>query len=98
HCLAHTANPPKLLNVTGAEKLSVRSLAEEFGRRLGRTPVFTGTEAPTAWLSDASESLKLFGPPETPLPRMLGLIAAHVGGGGRLLGKPTHFEARSGKF
>ncbi|RXK56247.1 NAD(P)-dependent oxidoreductase [Oleiharenicola lentus] len=97
-CLVHTANPPKLLNITGAEKLSVRSLAGEFGRRFGRPPHFTGTEAPTAWLSDARESLKLFGPPETSLPRMLDLIAAHVGGGGRLLGKPTHFEARSGKF
>jgi hypothetical protein len=29
---------------------------------------------------------------------MLELITAHVGAGGRLLGKPTHFEARSGKF
>jgi nucleoside-diphosphate-sugar epimerase len=97
-CLAHTANPPKLLNITGAEKLSVRALAEEFGRRFGRPPQITGTEAPSAWLADASESLKLFGPPETSLPRMLDLIAAHVGGGGRLLGKPTHFESRSGKF
>ena len=97
-CLAHTANPPKILNITGPEKLRIRDLAEEFGRRLGRAPVFTGTEADTAWLSDAGESLRLFGPPEMTVPRMLDLIAAHVGGGGRLLGKPTHFEARSGKF
>ncbi len=97
-CLAHTANPPKILNITGAEKLRIRALAEEFGRRFDRAPLFTGTEAATAWLSDATESLRLFGPPETPLDRMLDLITAHVGGGGRLLGKPTHFEARSGKF
>ncbi len=97
-CLAHAANPPKILNITPAEKLRIRALAEEFGRRFDRAPLFTGTEAATAWLSDATESLRLFGPPETPLDRMLDLITAHVGGGGRLLGKPTHFEARSGKF
>jgi nucleoside-diphosphate-sugar epimerase len=97
-CLEHTANPPKLLNVTGPEKLSVRQLATELGQRLGRAPVFTGTEAGTAWLADASESLRLFGPPTVSVARMLDLIAAHVRRGGKLLGKPTHFEARSGKF
>jgi nucleoside-diphosphate-sugar epimerase len=97
-CLQHAANPPKILNVTGPEKLSVRSLAEEFGRRLGRAPVLTGTEAPTAWLADARESVRLFGAPEVSVGQMIDLVAAHVGAGGRLLGKPTHFEARSGKF
>lgn len=96
--LEHTASPPRALNVTGAEKLSVRKLAEEFGRRFGRAPILTGTEAPTAWLADASESIRLFGPPETPLAQMLDLIAEHLDAGGHLLGKPTHFETRSGKF
>ncbi|MEO6005115.1 MAG: NAD-dependent epimerase/dehydratase family protein [Opitutus sp.] len=97
-CLAHTATPPRLLNVTGPDKLSVRALAEEFGRRLNRPPIISGLEAPTAWLADASDSIRLFGRPETPLPRMIDLITEYVAGGGRLLGKPTHFEARSGKF
>ena len=97
-CLAHTSNPPKILNITGAEKLSVRTLAEEFGQRLGRKPAFTGTEAGTAWLADASESVKLFGAPETSVSRMMDLITSYVSGGGHFLGKPTHFEARSGKF
>ncbi len=97
-CLTHAANPPKLLNITGPEKLSIRAIAEEFGRRLDRTPVLTGSEAPTAWLADASESLRLFGPPETTVARMMDLISTHVRAEGRLLGKPTHFESRSGKF
>lgn len=97
-CLEHTANPPKILNITGPEKLSIRALAQEFGRRLGREPQFTGTEAGTAWLSDASESLRLFGPPEISVERMMDLITPYVSAGGRFLGKPTHFEARSGKF
>lgn len=97
-CLEHTASPPRILNITGDRKLSVRALAEDFGRRLGRAAVVTGTEAPTAWLADASESVRLFGPPETPLERMLDLITDHVRAGGALLGKPTHFETRDGKF
>ncbi len=96
--LEHTATPARLLNVTGTGKLSVRSLAHEFGRLLDRKVTITGEEAPTAWLADASESDRLFGPPETPLPRIMDLIATHVGEGGKLLGKPTHFESRSGKF
>lgn len=97
-CLEHTASPPRVLNITGDEKLSVRALAGEFGRRFDRAPVITGHEAPTAWLANARESVRLFGPPETPLPRMLDLVADYVRAGGPLLGKPTHFEARDGKF
>jgi len=97
-CLEHAANPPRILNITGPEKLRIRDLAEDFGRRLGRAPVFTGTEASTAWLSDASESIRLFGPPTVSVDAMMAHIAAHVQAGGRLLGKPTHFETRDGKF
>lgn len=97
-CLAHTASPPRILNITGLEKLRIRTLAEEFGRRLGRAPVLTGSEAPTAWLADAGESIRLFGPPEMAVTDMMGLITGYLREGGRLLGKPTHFETRSGKF
>lgn len=97
-CLEHVANPPRALNVTGPERLRVRDLALAFGERLGRMPVFTGTEAPTAWLADASASMRLFGAPTMSLGAMLDLIAAHVAGHGRLLNKPTHFEVRNGQF
>jgi nucleoside-diphosphate-sugar epimerase len=97
-CLEHTASPPRILNITGPEKLGIRQLAGEFGRRLGRAPVLTGTEAPTAWIADAGESIRLFGAPEMSVAHMMDLIAAYVQAGGRLLGKPTHFETRSGKF
>ncbi len=100
-CLQHVASPPKILNVTGAERYAIRDIAERFGRIFGRPPVLTGTPAMVAWHSDASESLRLFGPttifarrddrassPELP----------PCDAGGRLLGKPTHFETRDGKF
>jgi nucleoside-diphosphate-sugar epimerase len=96
--LAHTASPPKILNITGAENLRIRTLAEQFGQAFGRQPVFSGQEAPTAWLSNASESIRLFGKPEMSVEKMVDLIASYVGKGGRLLDKPTHFETRSGQF
>lgn len=96
--LEYVSSPAKILNITGSEKLSVRSLAIQFGQRFGRAPVLTGQEAPTAWLSDASESVRLFGAPETPVSRMIDLISEYLTRGGALLGKPTHFEARDGKF
>ncbi len=96
--LVDVATPPKLLNVTGAEKLSIRRVAEDFGRLLGRTPQFTGQEAASAWISDASESFRLFGPTTVPLDRMMQMVADYLRAGGKLLGKPTHFETRDGKF
>lgn len=97
-CLLHVSNPPKLLNVTGAEKIPLRDVAERFGRIFNRPPAFTGTPADAAWHSDASESLRLFGPTTKSLDQMIALVADHLQAGGRLLGKPTHFETRDGKF
>lgn len=97
-CLLHAANPPKILNVTGPEKISIRAAAEQFGKLFGRAPVLTGREADNAWLADARESLRLFGPPSVTVEAMMQQIADYLGAGGRLLGKPTHFEERGGKF
>ncbi len=91
-------SPAVPVNVTGAEMLSVRSLAEELGRRLGKAPAFSGKEGAPSWLNDARWSHGKFGPPPTPLSDMLDWTAAWLQQGGRLLGKPTHFEASDGKF
>jgi nucleoside-diphosphate-sugar epimerase len=96
--LAHCRVPPLVLNVTGRPAHSVRWLAEELGRRLERVPVFAGTEGDTALLSDAREMEARFGPPEVSIATMLDQVAAWVRQGGRSLGKPTHFEERSGRF
>jgi nucleoside-diphosphate-sugar epimerase len=97
-CLAHTATPPRPLNVTGREKISVRALAERFGGLLGRKAIITGKEAPTAWMSDASRSFELFGPVMVTLDEMIEAVAHWVKRGGATLGKPTHFESRNGQF
>lgn len=97
-CLEHTATPPLLLNVTTHAKCRIRDVAAEFGWRFGREPIFVGQEAGAAWIADARECERLFGPPETSLAQMMDLIADYLRDGGRLLGKPTHFETRDGKF
>ncbi len=97
-CLEHTANPPKILNITGPEKLSIRMIAENFGRLLDRPVTLTGQEAEAAWIADASESIRLFGPVTVSLEAMMRMVAGYLQAGGKLLGKPTHFETRDGKF
>ena len=96
--LEHCSVPPLTLNVTGTQPLSVRAIAERFGRVLGRDPIFRGTEEPTALLSDARQCAALFGPPPTGLDEMVDRIAAWMLAGGSGLGKPTHFEERGGSF
>lgn len=97
-CIPHAATPPRVVNVTGQDILSVRAVAEAFGRRFGKTPRFTGTEAGTAWLADASQSVRLFGAPRHDPERMIQLVADYLLAGGEVLGRPTHFEARDGQF
>jgi len=96
--LARATNPPEVLNVTGRECISTRSLAERFAELFGKRPLVTGREAPTAWLADASKSLAWFGEPTVSLEEMITLTADWIRAGGGSLGKPTHFEARDGRF
>jgi nucleoside-diphosphate-sugar epimerase len=97
-CLAHCSTPTTVLNSTGLEALSVRTLARQLGERLGVAVKITGHEAETALLSDASEAARLFGPPSVPLETMLDWVADWVAHGGSSLGKPTKFEVRDGTF
>lgn len=96
--LGHCAAPPFVLNLTGAETLSVRELALRLAERMGRTPVFESAPAPTALLSNASLCHQLFGPPEVSVDQMIEWVADWVVQGGRLLGKPTKFQVRDGRF
>ncbi len=96
--LEHCAAPPFILNLTGPEVLPIREAAAAFGRLFGKEPAFRGREAPTALLSNAARYVQLMGPPRVS-PQCLITWAAHwIRAGGRSLGKPTHYEARDGKF
>ncbi len=61
-------------------------------------PIFTGTEAPTAWLVNIDEALGLFGSPSVPMATLLDWTADWVAHDRASLGKPTHYEARDGKY
>jgi nucleoside-diphosphate-sugar epimerase len=96
--LAHVATPPNVLNITGADILSVRKLAGEFGVRMGKTPTFEGKEATDALLNNSNKAFALFGKPPVSVSQMLDWIADWVARGGASLAKPTHFEERAGRF
>ncbi|WP_338148298.1 NAD-dependent epimerase/dehydratase family protein [Neoroseomonas eburnea] len=87
-----------ILNVTGPETVSVRWVAQQFGRRFGKAPLLEGQEAPDALLSNAARAFAAFGYPSVPLARMLDWVAEWVAHGGRSLGKATKFEVRNGRF
>jgi hypothetical protein len=57
-----------------------------------------GNEEPTALLSNAAESHRLFGNPRVSLRQMIEVIAGWVKAGGKTLDKPTHFQEREGQF
>lgn len=96
--LQYADNPVRYLNVTGPETLSVRAAAQRLGALLDKTPTFMGTEGERALLSDASECMRLFGYPAVGADQMMIWQAQWLRDGGRLLGKPTHFEERKGKY
>jgi hypothetical protein len=96
--LAHCTLPATPINVTGPRHTSIRWLAGEFGRRFGRAPLFSGQEAPTAWLEDTTQAQALFGPPRVGIDAMIDWVADWVRRGGPSLGKPTHFSTRDGKY
>ena len=96
--LAHAASPPFVVNVAGPETLSVRCVCEQIGKLLGKPPVFTGSEGPDALLSNGQLGHRLFGYPRVPIQQLLAWIADWLSRGGELLGKPTKFQVRDGKF
>jgi len=96
--LTHCEAPARILNIAGPEIVSVRWVAEEFGRMYGLTPQFFNEEQSTALLSNAAESFRLFGYPKVSLKTMMALLAEWINQGGKILNKPTHFQERKGQF
>jgi len=94
----HAAVPPWVVNVAGPETLSVRAVAREFGRLLGRPVTFAGSESPDALLSNGRLGHEELGRPRVSVGQMMRWIADWQLRGGPMLGKPTHFQTRDGKF
>ncbi|GIW91151.1 MAG: epimerase [Pirellulaceae bacterium] len=96
--LAFPTSPARIINVAGLEILSVRQVAQEFGRLLGKPVVFSGQELPTALLNDGRQGAKLLGQPRVSAEQMIEWTARWIAAGRPLLNKPTHFHVVDGKF
>jgi len=97
-CLAHVTAPTTPINVSGPETVSVRWLAEQCGRLLGKKPLFTGQESAEGWLTNTARMCATFGYPSVPLVRMVEWTADWLARGMQSWDKPTKFEVRDGRF
>ncbi len=91
-------SPPRVLNVTGGEIVSVREAAEFFAQRFQRQAIFSGQDAGLALLNNAALCRQLLGEPEMTLEELMNLVAHWIEVGGKSLNKPTKFEVADGKF
>lgn len=91
-------SPPRVLNVTGAEIVSIRQAAEFFGQRFQQEVIFTGQDSGVALLNNAAACHQLMGEPEMKLEKLMELVARWIEVGGKSLNKPTKFEVVDGKF
>ncbi|WP_315837186.1 NAD-dependent epimerase/dehydratase family protein [Bradyrhizobium prioriisuperbiae] len=97
-CLAHCDSPTSPINISGHQILAVRELANKFGQRFRRAPVFSGTETPTAWLTNTALAVKLFGEPVVDIDRLIGWTADWVARSMPSFGKPTKYEVADGRY
>jgi nucleoside-diphosphate-sugar epimerase len=97
-CLAHCHTPTSPINVSGHEIFVVRDLAAKLGALLKREPIIVGTEQPTAWLTDTSQAVKMFGLPVVDTERLIAWTADWVARAMPSLGKPTKYEVRDGRY
>ena len=97
-CLAHCEMPTSPINVSGHEILAVRDLAAKFGQHFGQKPILVGNEQPTAWLTNTSQAVKLFGLPVVDTEQMIRWTADWVSRAMPSHGKPTKYEVRDGRY
>lgn len=95
--LCVTAVPAVLLNVTGAI-VPVRRIAEAVGAAIGKSVHFEGVEAAEALIASTAKLNALLPYKAMPLSQLCEWAAAWVSSGARLLGKPTKYDVRDGKF
>lgn len=96
--LTRAATPPFVVNVTGAETLVVRDIAQAFARAFRKIARFRGKERRDALLSNTDLMRSSFSPPEVGVETMIQWIADWISADRPMLGKPTHFEERAGQY
>ncbi len=96
--IQHCETPAKHLNISGAETISISEVAKQFGKLMGKEVKLTGQEADSALLVNVKQGHELLGKPNVALNQVIKWTAEWVGNNHKLLGKPTHFEVRDGKY
>ncbi len=94
----HADSPARVLNMTGAETLSVRETCATLASHMKTAAKFAGTESATALLNNSSKSHTVLCAPRVPVSQVLKWVADWTQRAGPTLGKPTHFESRDGRF
>jgi nucleoside-diphosphate-sugar epimerase len=97
-CLPRASTPTTPINVSGDRIVTTREIAAAIGKHLGIAPEIVGKEQPTAWITDTSEAVRMFGRPVVGLDRMIAWTADWVAERKGSLGKPTKFEVRDGRY
>ncbi len=92
------SSPPRILNVTGAETIRVREVAQSFAAQFGRACQIQGRDGDRVLLSDASLCHSLLGAPSVSLAVLTRWVGDWVVHGGNTLNKPTHFEVVDGNY
>ncbi len=92
------SSPPRVLNVTGGQIISVREVAQSFALQFGCTCQIQGEEGKSALLSDASLCHSLLGLPSVSFPILTNWVGHWVMQGRENLNKPTHFEVVDGSY
>ncbi len=88
------AVPPKILNMTGTEKVSVRAIAERLGELMGKEPRFKNEPKGTNLLAKADEMARLLGEPKVSLDEGLRRVAESVMAREHPIDHPTQWEKR----
>ena len=96
--LLRTSVSVEKLNVTGPEVACTWKVAQGLADALNRDVIFAGEEGNLAMLMNPGKCMSWFGLPDKTLDDMIHMQAEWLLAGGRLLGKPTHFEETEGKF
>lgn len=95
--LSRTSIPASPINVGDPTLTSVRFLAESFAQRFGVEARFSGTETDCLAVN-TNEASRLLGHPVVPINTMIDWVADWVSSGKPILGKPSKFHIRTGRF
>ncbi len=96
--LALATSPASAWNLSCPKPLSVRAIAQRFGKLFDKEPILEGNEAPDALVCNPSKLCATLGTPTTPLDQVVHWTAHWIRSGGTNLGKKTGFEVRDGSY